>query len=110
MQEDPNPAFLAWMTAETEAYTAVHRLHQFTCGGRKAVPLLEIERIMGLRKEADTRFAALRGELGVPAASVAPIVATATRLRKEPMLDLLATARLAMNAASANASARSTTS
>lgn len=79
MQENHNPVYTAWITAETEAYTAVHRLHQFTCGARKAIPLAAMEKIMALRKAADARFAALQNELGI-ADAVAPIAAARERV------------------------------
>jgi hypothetical protein len=65
MAEEPTPAaFVAWMAAETAAYTAIHQLHQRTQGGRLGIPDHRIEQIARLRKEADVRFASLWGALG----------------------------------------------
>ena len=77
MAEEPTPAaFVAWMTAETAAYTAIHQLHQRTQGGRLAIPDNRIEQIARLRKEADVRFASLWSTLGQASpqpSAVAPV-------------------------------------
>ncbi|MDH6169169.1 hypothetical protein M2282_004333 [Variovorax boronicumulans] len=77
MAETPAPsAFVAWMAAETAAYTAIHQLHQRTQGGCLEIPSQRIEQIARLRKEADLRFAGLWGALGA-ATPQAGAVATA---------------------------------
>ena len=91
MAEDPAPAFVAWMAAETAAYTAIHQLHQRTQGGRLGIPDNRIEQIARLRKEADIRFAGLWGSLG--AASQPSVVAPVQRGRRQcPAFELLSRA------------------
>ena len=81
MAEDPAPAaFVAWMAAETAAYTAIHQLHQRTQGGRLGIPDARIEQIARLRKEADVHFAGLWGALG---ATAQPTVAAAPPVQRE---------------------------
>jgi hypothetical protein len=81
MPEEPTPAaFVAWMAAETAAYTAIHQLHQRTQGGRLGIPDHRIEQIARLRKEADVRFASLWGALG--AASPQPSQAAPTPVQR----------------------------
>ncbi len=53
--------FADWIDAEAAAYGAVHLLHQRTCGGRLKASSADIEEIARLRREADARFAVLRG-------------------------------------------------
>ena len=93
MAEAPAPAeFIAWMTAETAAYTAVHELHQRTQGGRLGIPGSRIEQIARLRKEADIRFAGLWSGLGAasqPSVAAAPVQ---RGRRRRPAFELLSRA------------------
>lgn len=58
---DRDAGFADWIGAEAAAYGAVHMLHQRTCGGRLKASSADIEEIARLRREADDRFAMLRG-------------------------------------------------
>jgi hypothetical protein len=91
MAEEPTPAaFVAWMAAETAAYTAIHQLHQRTQGGRLAIPDNRIEQIARLRKEADVRFASLWGTLGAASPQPgAPEATTPVQRGRRPAFELV---------------------
>lgn len=88
MAEDPDPAFVAWMAAETAAYTAIHQLHQRTQGGRLGIPDTRIEQIARLRKEADIRFAGLWSALGT-ASQPSVVASVQPGHRQRPAFELL---------------------
>jgi|EndMetStandDraft_4_1072995.scaffolds.fasta_scaffold740487_1 hypothetical protein len=91
MQENRDPAFAAWVAAESAAYTAIHSLHQFTCGGRKQASAAQIEKIAMLREEAAALFAELQGKFVAPTSTVVHI--GTKRPAKEPVRPIMVAAR-----------------
>ena len=84
MPEERAPAFVAWMDAETAAYTAIHQLYQRTQGGRLDAPSHWIEQIARLRKVAELRFVSLEGNPDEPPQRQAVVTPQARRERRRP--------------------------